>query len=150
MGNELQHFSPSSPTTTIYLSIYLSAYLSIYLSIRVSIYLSIYLSIRVSIYLSIYLSIALQFLLDLGRFFSFLLPHTIGRTPWTGDQPLARLLPAHRETKTQNKRTHTSMPWVRFEATISVFEQAKTVHALDRAATVIGPASKRTPLHADS
>jgi hypothetical protein len=30
------------------------------------------------------------------------------------------------------------MPWVGFEPTISVFEQAKTVHALDRAVTVIG------------
>jgi hypothetical protein len=30
------------------------------------------------------------------------------------------------------------MPWVRFEATISAFERAKTVHALERAATVIG------------
>jgi hypothetical protein len=31
-----------------------------------------------------------------------------------------------------------SMPQVGFETTIPVFEQAKTVHALDRAATVIG------------
>jgi hypothetical protein len=30
------------------------------------------------------------------------------------------------------------MPWVRFEPTIPAFEQAKAVHALDRAATVIG------------
>jgi hypothetical protein len=30
------------------------------------------------------------------------------------------------------------MPWEGFETTIPVFEQAKTVHALDRAATVIG------------
>jgi hypothetical protein len=30
------------------------------------------------------------------------------------------------------------MPWVGLEPTISVFERAKTVHALDRAATVIG------------
>jgi hypothetical protein len=30
------------------------------------------------------------------------------------------------------------MPWGRFEPTVPVFEQAKTVHALDRAATVIG------------
>jgi hypothetical protein len=30
------------------------------------------------------------------------------------------------------------MPRVGFEPTIPVFEQAKTVHALDRAATVIG------------
>jgi hypothetical protein len=30
------------------------------------------------------------------------------------------------------------MPWVEFEPMIPVFERAKTVHALDRAATVIG------------
>jgi hypothetical protein len=31
------------------------------------------------------------------------------------------------------------MPRVGFESTISVFQRAKTVHALDRAATVMGP-----------
>jgi hypothetical protein len=30
------------------------------------------------------------------------------------------------------------MPWVGFEPMIPAFEQAKAVHALDRAATVIG------------
>jgi hypothetical protein len=30
------------------------------------------------------------------------------------------------------------MPWVGFEPTIPAFERAKTVHALDRAATVTG------------
>jgi hypothetical protein len=30
------------------------------------------------------------------------------------------------------------MFWVGFEPTISAFEQAKTIHALDRVATVIG------------
>jgi hypothetical protein len=47
----------------------------------------------------------------------------------------------------QNKRAHihtlththqTSMPWVEFEHTIPTSERAKTVHALDRAATVTG------------
>jgi hypothetical protein len=37
----------------------------------------------------------------------------------------------------QNKHTQTSMPQVEFELTIPVFEWAKTVHALDHAATVI-------------
>jgi hypothetical protein len=41
-------------------------------------------------------------------------------------------------TYTQNKCTQTSMPLVGFEPTIPVFERTKTVHALDRAATVIG------------
>jgi hypothetical protein len=63
--------------------------------------------------------------------FQFLNLYTVGRTPWTGGQPL----PTHRTTQTQNKRTQTSMPRMGFEPTIPVFELAKT---LDRAATVIG------------
>jgi hypothetical protein len=47
---------------------------------------------------------------------------------------------AHRTAQTQNKRTQTSMLQVEFEITIPVFERAKTVHALDRAAIVIGNA----------
>jgi hypothetical protein len=35
---------------------------------------------------------------------------TDGKTPWTGDQPVARPLPTQRTTQTQNKRTQTSMP----------------------------------------
>jgi hypothetical protein len=54
--------------------------------------------------LSIYGSTVL--LLVLGRFFSFVILYTIGRTPWTGDQPVVRPLP----TQIQNKRTQTSMP----------------------------------------
>jgi hypothetical protein len=69
-------------------------------------------------------------LLDLGRFFILLIFYTVGRTPWTGDQPVARTLPTHRTTKTQNKRTQTSMPQVGFEPTIPVFERPKIVHAL--------------------
>jgi hypothetical protein len=63
---------------------------------------------------------------------------TVGRTPRTRDQPVARPLPTHRTTQTQTKRTQTFMPQVGFEPMIPVFERAKTVHALDRAATVIG------------
>jgi hypothetical protein len=74
--------------------------------------------------------------LDHGRFFSFLILYTVGRTPFTGDQPVARPLPTHRTTQTQNKRTQTSMPKVRFDPTIPVIKRAKTVHALDRTATV--------------
>jgi hypothetical protein len=77
-------------------------------------------------------------LLGLCRFFSFVILYTIGRTPWTGDQPVARPLITHRTTQTQNKLTQASMPRVGFESTTPVFERAKTVHALDRAATVIG------------
>jgi hypothetical protein len=57
-----------------------------------------------------------------------------------GDQPVVRLLPTHGTTQTQNKRTQTSMPRVGFDPTIPVFERAKTVRALDSAATVIGEA----------
>jgi hypothetical protein len=54
------------------------------------------------------------------------------------DQPVARPLPEHRIAQTQSKRTQTSMPQVGFEPTIPVFERAKTIHALDPAAIVIG------------
>jgi hypothetical protein len=33
--------------------------------------------------------------------------YTDGRTPWTSDQSVARPLPTHRTTRTQNKRIHT-------------------------------------------
>jgi hypothetical protein len=88
---------------------------------------------NLSIYLWLY-----NPLLDLGRIFSFLIFYTVGRTPCTGDQPVERPLPAHRTGQTKIQRTQTSMPWVGFEPTISAFERAKTVHVLDRAATVIG------------
>jgi hypothetical protein len=61
----------------------------------------IYLSICLSIYRSIYSP-----LLGLGRFLIFLILYTVGRTPWTWDQPVARPLPI----QTQNKRTQTSVP----------------------------------------
>jgi hypothetical protein len=64
--------------------------------------------------------------------------YTNGRTALTSDQPVARALPTHRTTQTQNKLTQTSMLWVGFAPTIPVFERAKTVHTLYRAANVIG------------
>jgi hypothetical protein len=59
-------------------------------------------------YQSIYGSTVILF--GLGRFFGFLILYTVGRTPWTGDEPVARPLPTHRTTQTQNKRTQASMP----------------------------------------
>jgi hypothetical protein len=53
-------------------------------------------------------------------------------------EPVVRPLPAHRTAQTQNKCTQTSMPQAGFEPTIKVFERAKTVHSLDRAAAGIG------------
>jgi hypothetical protein len=80
----------------------------------------------------------LQPLWALAVFFSSLLYTQSAGLLGRGDQPVARLLPARRTTQTQNKRTQTSMPGVGFEPTIPAFERAKTVHDLDRAATVIG------------
>jgi hypothetical protein len=53
-------------------------------------------------------------LVDLGRFLSFLIMYTVGRTPWTvggGGNSVARPLSIHRTTHTQNNasneiRTH--------------------------------------------
>jgi hypothetical protein len=73
--------------------------------------------------------------------FQFLNRIHSGMTPWTGDQPFTIPLPTHRKTQTQNKpnkRTQISIPRVRFEPMIPMSEPAKTVHALDRAATMIG------------
>jgi hypothetical protein len=36
------------------------------------------------------------FFLHLGRFFIFLILYKVGRTPWAGDQPIARPLPTQR------------------------------------------------------
>jgi hypothetical protein len=46
----------------------------------------------------------------------------------------------HTEQHKENKRAQRSMPRMGFEPTIPVFERAKTVHALERAATGIGSA----------
>jgi hypothetical protein len=77
-------------------------------------------------------------LLSHGRFFSYFIFYTVGRTLYTGDQPVARPLLTHRTAQTQNKCTQASMSQVGFEPTIPVFERTKTVHALDCATTVIG------------
>jgi hypothetical protein len=87
---------------------------------------------RMTIYLSIYLWFYSPFV-GPWLFFSVLILYRVGRTPWTGDQPIARPLRTHRTTQTQNTRTQTSM-----QPTSPAFERAKAVHALDPAATVIG------------
>jgi hypothetical protein len=88
--------------------------------------------------LLISLSMVPQPLVGPWSIFSFLLPHTDSRTPWTSDQPVTRPLPTRRTTQRQNKHTQTSMPWVGFEPTIPTFKRAKTVHVLDSLATEIG------------
>jgi hypothetical protein len=59
---------------------------------------------------------------------------------------LGRVLsPSQGRYLTQTREsTQTSMPRVVFETTIPAFEQAKTVHALDRAAALIGNCSVGT------
>jgi hypothetical protein len=64
--------------------------------------------------------------------------YTVGRTPWTSDQPVARPLAAHRSTQQHNKRTHRH-PCLEWDSNpLSAFELTETVSASDRAATVIG------------
>jgi hypothetical protein len=75
---------------------------------------------------------------DLGRFFSFLIHTQSVELLGQGINLVARSLPTHRTTQTQNKRTQTFMPLLGFEPTIPVFERSKTIHASDRAAIVIG------------
>jgi hypothetical protein len=65
--------------------------------------LSIYLSVYIYVY--IYMSTAVQPFVGFWPLFSFLNFYTVGRTPWTGDQPFARALPAPRTPQTQNKHT---------------------------------------------
>jgi hypothetical protein len=71
------------------------------------------------------------------RFFILLTFYTIGRTPWTNDQPIAKPLPTHRTAQTQNNCPKNSMSIVGFEPTIPVFERAKAVHDLNCAVTLI-------------
>jgi hypothetical protein len=81
-----------------------------------------YLLNRFETYVCIYLWLYSP-LLDLGRFSVFcLIFYTVSRTPWTGDQPVARPLPGRRTAQTQNKHTQTSMSQLGFEPTIPAFE----------------------------
>jgi hypothetical protein len=59
------------------------------------------------------------------------------------DQPVARPLPKHMTTQTENKLIHTKHPCLSWDSNqiISAFERSKAVHALDRAATVTGNAT---------
>jgi hypothetical protein len=68
----------------------------------------------------------------------FLNLYTVDRTPWTDVKLVARPLPTRRTTQTQSKCRETFMLRVEFELTIPMFEREKAVHALGRAATVIG------------
>jgi hypothetical protein len=69
-------------------------------------------------------------LLNLGRFFSFLILYTVGRTPWMGVQPVTRPLSTYTQNNTNTQWT--SMPWIGFEPMIPALERVKTVHAFAR------------------
>jgi hypothetical protein len=88
--------------------------------------------------MSLYLSVGPWPLLQFRNLY-----YKVGRTPWTSDheQPVAWSLPTHRTAHTQNKRTHKHpcLEWNSKPRSQGSSERAKTVHALDRAATVIGP-----------
>jgi hypothetical protein len=47
----------------------------------------------------------------------FLGPWTLFQFPWTGDQPVARPLPTHRTTQTQNKRIQYRHPCLNWDST---------------------------------
>jgi hypothetical protein len=85
-----------------------------------------YACIYISVCLSVYVSTAF---VDLGLFFSFLIyTQSIGILGQDISPSQGRYL---------HKRTHISMLWVGFEPTIPLFEGVKTVHGLNRAATLI-------------
>jgi hypothetical protein len=65
------------------------------------------------------------------RLFSFLILHR-------GGSVRRKTSTYTKATETENKCTQISIPRVGFEPTIPAFERANTVHASDRAATVIG------------
>jgi hypothetical protein len=75
-----------------------------------------------------------------GLLFSSVIIFTDGSTPWRVISPSQGLyLNTGQHKHRINAYTHQrSMPWERFEPTIPTSEQEKTVHALDRAATVTG------------
>jgi hypothetical protein len=74
---------------------------------------------------SIYLALALQLFDGPWPLFSFLILYRVGRTPWTGNLPVARPLPILKTTQRQNKYTGIYDPsvWMGFEPMILVFRR---------------------------
>jgi hypothetical protein len=64
--------------------------------------------------------------------------YTIGGTPWTSDRPVARSLPKYRNPRSQRPSEDSSCLRPLGYCDRLAFEWTKTVHALDRSATVIG------------
>jgi hypothetical protein len=61
-------------------------------------------------------------------FFTFLILNTVGRTPYTREQPVTRSLPIHRTTQTQNKHRQSCPEW----------DSNPRLPSIHRVATVIG------------
>jgi hypothetical protein len=80
-------------------------------------------------------------LLGLGLFFSFVIFfYTVGRTPWTSDQPVARPLPTRRTTQTQNTRKqyrHPCLEWDSNPRSQSSSERTQFMPQTTHAVTVI-------------
>jgi hypothetical protein len=75
--------------------------------------------------------------MGIGRFLSFLIDtQSVGLLGRGISLSQGRYL--HTEQYKHRINTQTYMPRVGFEPIIPVFERAKTVHAIDRAATVTG------------
>jgi hypothetical protein len=109
-------------------------YLSIWLSVGLSFCLSTHPPIHPSIHPSIHGSTTL---VNLGHFLSSLIyTQSVGLLGRGISPPQGRYL--HTGQLKQNKRSHTFISREELEPTTPVFQRAKTAHALDRAATVIG------------
>jgi hypothetical protein len=76
--------------------------------------------------------------MKLFRFTSVARSRTVGGTPWTGDRLFAR--PTYTQTQKNAHTTQTLNIHAQsgIEPTVPESARAKTVHALDRSATVIG------------
>jgi hypothetical protein len=95
-------------------------------------------SLILHFYPSIYLSVSLQLLWILAAFSVSKSIQSVGL--------LGRgISPSQGRYVHTEQHKQTSMTWVGLEPTIPVFLRAKTVHALDRAATVIGPLQQSPP-----
>jgi hypothetical protein len=78
--------------------------------------LPVSLALLYSVPVIIIIIMALQPFVGPWPLFSFLTLYTAGRTPLTGDQPVARPLPTHRTTQTQNKRTQKRHPCLEWDS----------------------------------
>jgi hypothetical protein len=91
-------------------------------------------------YWALFFSLALQPVWALAAFYSPDL-FTIGSTPWTCDQPVARSLPKHRTAQTQNKRIYYTLN-IHSQGGIRTHNHGlraiETVHASDRSASATG------------